>query len=428
MKILRLSLLPILCLAAQLPLSNAHLYAAETADPAEAAVIKEAATEQARDREIDASEDPSAKREVEIQKGTSRWLDEPNDINLYGSARFRYRETDNDSGWSDGGSRAGVSLRYQAIPRYWLTFRYEAGFNLFTRVSDLLDPGASSGEGDNSDVFTRLLYVGLETPLLVATLGKNWSTYYKVAAFTDRFEGTGGSASGTYNAGTDGGPSGTGRADNVLQSRFYIDYFPDGWGIKPFNLNVQLQNNEPIPNSDYNYGTTAGFSAIIDTQNDFTVGIALNLADVPDDELDELVSSGIDDDAVALLVGSRWLGQRWYTGVTVSRLLNHETTDENIYFDGSGVELYSQYQVNGPWWLIAGLNALVPDKGETQAGEYKVEYGIIGARYSIDGFTKMLYFNARLDNGRLADGTALGNTYTIGIRWDLGKKFNWRHY
>lgn len=430
-KITQTPLLPILFLATQFTLGSEILFAAEAVvDPAEsteAAVIKEAATEQARDREISADEDPSTKREVDIQKGVSRWLDEPSELDVYGSARIRYRDSKGESDWADGGSRAGVSLRYQVIPRQWLTFRYEAGFNLLSRVTYLLDPGESGGEGDESDIFTRLLYVGFETPLLVATFGKNWSSYYKVAGFTDRFEGTGGSASGTYNANTDGGLTGTGRADEVLQSRFYIDFFPERWGIKPFNLNVQLQNNEPIPQTDSNYGTTAGASAILTTKKDFTVGIALNWANVPDAELDELAAYGIDDDAVALLAGTRLFGERWYTGLTISRLVNHEATDENIYFDGSGVELYSQFQVQGPWWLIAGLNALTPDKNETQAGDYRVEYGVIGARYSIDGFRKMLYLNARIDNGRLTDGTALGNTYTIGVRWDLDKKFNWRH-
>ena len=430
MKITQTSLLLLLCLAVKFSFGNGYLYAAENTDPAEAAeavVIKEAATEQARDREIEAAEDPSTEREVEIQKGTSRWLDEPSELGLYGSARIRYRESNNQSAWGDGGSRAGVNLRYQVIPRQWLTFRYEAGFNLLTRVSGLLNPGETGGEGDQSDIFTRLLYVGFETPLLVATFGKNWSSYYKVASYTDRFVGTGGNASGTFNANTDGGLTGTGRADNVLQSRFYIDFFPDPWGIKPFNLNVQLQSNQPIPQTNNSYGTTAGASAIVTTRNDLTVGIALNWANVPGSELDELASYGIDDDAVALLAGSRWFGERWYTGLTVSRLVNHETTDENIYFDGSGVELYSQYQVQGPWWLTAGLNALLPDQSETQAGEYKVEYGVIGARYSIDGFRKMIYLNARIDNSRLADGTEIGNTYTIGVRWDLDKKFNWRH-
>ena len=430
MKTTRPPLLLLFCVAVILLHGNGHLYAAEENNPAgaaEAAVIKEAATQQARDREISAGEDPSTEREVEIQKGITRWIDEPNELNLYGSARIRYREINNEADWSDGGSRAGVSLRHQYIPRQWFTFRYEAGFNLLTRVTSLLDQGESGGEGDNSDIFTRLLYVGIETPLLVATIGKNWSSYYKVAGFTDRFEGTGGSGSGTYNANTDGGLTGTGRADRVLQSRFYIDFFPDHWGIKPFNLNVQLQNNEPIPHTNSSYGTTAGASAILTSEKDLTVGIALNWANVPGSELDDLAAYGINDDAVALLAGTRWFSERWYTGLTISRLVNHEANDEYIYFDGSGIELYSQYQVQGPWWLTAGLNALIPDKGETQAGDYRVEYGIIGARYSIDGFSKMVFLNARIDNSRLADGAALGNTYTIGVRWDIGKKFNWRH-
>ena len=110
---------------------------------------------------------------------------------------------------------------------------------------------------------------------------------------------------------------------------------------------MQLQNGEPIPQTDNNYGTTAGISAIIETQKDFTVGIAVNWADVPNAELDELAASGIDNDAVAVLIGTRWLDERWYTVLTLSRLVNHEASEKNIYFDGSGIELYSQYQLRG---------------------------------------------------------------------------------
>ena len=45
---------------------------------------------------------------------------------------------------------------------------------------------------------------------------------YKIASSPNRSEGTGGMRSGTYNAGTDGGPTGTSRADNVLQSSFHL--------------------------------------------------------------------------------------------------------------------------------------------------------------------------------------------------------------
>jgi len=400
-----------------------------TADPAEAAearLVKEAATEQARERELEADEDPSAQREAEIQQRTTRWFEEPNQLRIYGSGRVRLRSADGDTSWGDGGSRMGAELRYQALPRQWLVGRYESGFNLLEQVNGLLEPGEGGGEGGDDSVFKRLSYVGIETTLLVATFGKNWSTYYKVAGFTDRFEGTGGSASGTFNAGTDGGGTGTGRADNVLQSRLYVDFLPSDWGVKPFNLNVQLQSGQGIPHTDYEYRRSAGVSAIIETKDDFTVGFALNWADVRDSQLGALEKQGIDDDAVALLAGTRWYGERWYAGLTVSRLANHESTDEKIYFDGTGTEFYGQYQVKGPWWLVGGINYLRPDGSEEQAGRYRVNYGVVGARYSVDGFGKMLYANARIDNGRLADGTALGNTYTIGVRWDLDHAFRWQ--
>jgi len=38
----------------------------------------------------------------------------------------------------------------------------------------------------------------------------------------------------------------------------------------------------------------------------------------------------------------------------------------------------------------------------------------------------MFYFSISFVNRRLADGTVPHNNCTIGIRWDLDKKFNWR--
>ena len=107
----------------------------------------------------------------------------------------------------------------------------EAGFNLANDLDLFLNPKARSGDSDK-DVFLRLGYVGLEIPDLIAAFGKNWSTYYQIAGFTDRFESTGGSASGAFNAQTDGGNTGTGHADRTLQARMLIDYFPDNRWLK----------------------------------------------------------------------------------------------------------------------------------------------------------------------------------------------------
>ncbi len=177
-------------------------------------------TNEVRERELGAEEDPMARKQSEHVETPEEVIAEPDEFRLYGSVRIRYRDTDSGSFWGDGGSRFGISGRWQFRPETWLIGRGEAGFNLLD-TADLLfnrgdrPPGTKFGD----EVFMRLLYLGIETPDFNVTAGKNWSTYYRVSSFTDRFQGTGASASGTYNAGTDGGYTGTGRADNVFQTR-----------------------------------------------------------------------------------------------------------------------------------------------------------------------------------------------------------------
>lgn len=64
-------------------------------------------------------------------------------------------------------------------------------------------------------------------------------------------------------------------------------------------------------------------------------------------------------------------------------------------------------------------NRLEPDSSETQAGDVSIDYGVIGVRYSFDGFRQMIFANARLENSAAQDGLELGNVHTIGVRWDI---------
>jgi predicted porin len=105
-------------------------------------------------------------------------------------------------------------------PKLKVFGRAEVGYNLLSNLSSISNSKDSAPEGKAGDnFFERLLYVGFEAPGYFLTAGKNWSIYYKVAGFTDRFSGTGGDAPGTYNAGTDGGATGTGRAQGVHRWR-----------------------------------------------------------------------------------------------------------------------------------------------------------------------------------------------------------------
>jgi len=384
-------------------------------------------TEAARAREQAAEEDPLTPQQEQARQDSetlppAEAAAEPNELDLYGSLRLRFRsETKGEWLFNDGGSRAGLKGRYQLFPRRWLFARAEVGFNLLDELDALVNPGSNDPNGGRgASVFRRLFFGGFESPNLFLVYGKTWSVYYKVSSFTDRFAGTGGQASGTYNAGTDGGDTGTGRAERALQSRLLVDFLPERWGIEPFSLNIQLQTRRPIPQvHDAHYDYALGLSALLATRENFSLGVAYNSAKVPDTDKPAIRASGIDGDAEALTLGVRWFDENRYLASVVSRLDNHEATDEGNYFDAWGWEVYAQYRLRGKWWVTGGWNLLRPDSDQDQAGDYRVQFGVVGLRYALDDFDRYLYANLRSEHSRSQDGSRPGDVVTIGIRWNF---------
>lgn len=374
--------------------------------------------EKAREEVRSEGQEPDFERKEEVAKPV---IKEPFKGNIYGSVRLHYRSTDSGSIFGDAGSRVGAEGEWHTRPDAWLYARVEAGFNVLDELDTLLSPGGSAGEGEQGDsVFPRLYTVGIETPVVVASYGKSWSTYYRISNFTDRFDGTGSSAVGTFNANTDGGATGTGRADNALQTRAYIDFLPESWKVKPFNLNIQLQSDQPIPGVDgVNYQNAIGLSAVLESRTDYTFGFAYNRARIEDLKNPAVQAAGITDDAEAFILGARWFDEQWYLGFTVARLRNHETTDQGTYFIGWGSELYTRYRLIKGYWLVAGYNWLAPDESETQAGQYELLYGVVGLRYSIDDFNRLAYAEWRIDSTVSESGELLGNIFTVGVRWNF---------
>jgi predicted porin len=411
---------PALLLAAALTPAPATAAAAGSVAP----LPGSAAESTPREREQSADEDPvdrqqeEAKREAQVLSPGGR-SPEPDELGIYGSLRVRYRSESGSHGFSDGGSRVGATGRVQVLPQKWLFARAEAGFNLLDELRILANANNPDG-GQGDTFFRRLLNVGYESPSLFLVFGKTWSTYYKVTGFTDRFEGTGGQAAGTYNAGTDGGYTGTGRAENALQTRVLVDVLAARLGLAPFSLNIQLQDGEPIPNIDgQRYGHAVGLSALLATREHFSLGIAYNHARVPDADDPRLRTRGIRGNAEALAVGARWFDDDWYLATVVARLRNHEATDQGNYFDGLGWELYAQRRLRGKWWATGGWNWLQPDAGQPLAGDYRVKYAVIGLRYALKDFERVLYVNVRLDQSRDQDGEPSGDVLTAGIRWNF---------
>jgi predicted porin len=387
--------------------------------PAEPTAAREPVTAQETlKREQQAQEDPLAEQ---LSQPETDWDQRPNELSAYGSLRLRYRVTEGEGLFGDGGTRAGAAGRYQVRPQVWLTGRAEIGFNVLDELDALLSPSSQSSNITSGDsVFLRLLYAGVESPIGSLTFGKNWSAYYQVSKWTDNFQGAGGSASGTYNAGTDGGETGTGRADRTLQGRWVLDPKRLGLGLRPAQASLQVQYDEPVPQVEgANYAAAVGASFVWDNEDGSSIGLAYNRAFVSSGETALLQAAGIDGDAQALLGGMRWISARWNVATVVARLLNHETTNAYQYFDGWGWEVYAQYQATQRIFLVGGWNWLKPDNGQPQAGAFELRYALLEVRYTLRDFTRMLYANVRLDAGRDADGTPQPNVFTVGIRFDL---------
>jgi hypothetical protein len=392
--------------------------AAEPKSNVEAVTAPAADSSTAREEVKSEAEEPAMKREEPVTP-----LDEKKRFTgtIYGSIRLRYRETSAGGLFGDAGSRVGAEGEWRATQDSWGYARVELGFNVLDELDQLFSPGGSSGESQQGEsLFPRLYTVGIETPVLVASYGKSWSTYYKISNFTDRFDANGSSAVGTFNANTDGGATGTGRADQVLQTLAYIDFLPKTWKVNPFNLNIQLQSSQPIPGVDgAQYGYNLGLSAVLDSTDNYALGVAYNRATIDDLENAAIQAAGIEGDAEALLVGARWFDEQRYIGFAVARLLNHEATDEGTYFNGWGSELYARYRLVKGYWLVGGYNWLVPDSDQLQAGQYELLYGVVGLRYSIDDFNRLAYAEWRVDSTTAESGENLGNNFTVGIRWDF---------
>lgn len=399
----------------------------------ESPTVEDVTPTEAQQRELDASEDPlqaeqqqrkvirAEESEAPEHKKEQLADEHPTGFDLYGSLRVRYRGQDSEADWEDGGSRAGIQVDWQFRTGSYAYARYEAGFNVLTGLNNLTNPGDRTEEFEDT-VFTRLFYVGVESPVISAIAGKNWSTYYQVAGFTDRFQGTGGSASGTYNAQTDGGPTGPGRADDTIQTQGLIDFLPQKH-FKPFKLNFQVQQHNEIPFGEgARYGTAYGLSALLETHGNLTIGLAYNHASVDLKQYPSLRKIGLNGSARAALLGIRSFGDKWYAGLVASRLVDHDTTDDGVYFDGYGSEFYGQYQVFDRFWLVGGYNLLEPDNDQALARDYRIRYGVLGLRYTLDGFKRMIWANVRIDDSVKADGTPGSNVYTIGVRWDPSKR------
>ena len=313
-------------------------------------------------------------------------------FDLYGSLRLRAftgveGETELDENTSRIGIRGGDD-----IGEAWEFFgRGEWGINVLTGTTRLFaggDPGAKEGE-ENRALPLRLLFVGLDGPQGRVSFGKQWAVFYDVGVFTDQLPYFGGTAQGTYAANTDGGVSGTGRADMALQYRF--SYEPVKFGVQ-----AQIRNDT---DNNRTFADTYGASAIYQSKFGLSLGVAFNRVEdgVPDPKEGQ---AKLGDQAA--IVGARWSNDDYYFAATYASFENHEIDDQDRFFSGEGFELYAETALSGRLGGAATWNYQRPD--DDHPGDYRLNFLTAGLGYTLGEHWKF-YALYRFDKSTLSDGT-----------------------
>ncbi len=308
---------------------------------------------------------------------------------FYGSLRLRALVQAGSTFELDGQtSRMGVRFEGKLTRKMTGIARAEVGFNF---LDEEALTGIGEGRGLNLDTFffDRLAFIGARFALNEVRFGKQWSAFYDVGVFSDQMPYLAGAGTGVFAARTDGGVSGTGRADDALQYSGAIGEFR-------YTLQAQIRNET---DEDKALADTFGASLTWEANQRVQIGAAYNQVrdGIPDPGIDEPKEGDR-----AFIVGYRYRTEPLYFGVTTTLFDNHETDDIGVFFGGLGLEAYASYRLTPKLMARGAVSALLPDSD--YPGEYRVLTFTSGLNYV---FTDKLFlvFLTRLDATRLADGS-----------------------
>jgi len=352
-----------------------------------------------------------------VMKSVREWQEYSQLIRLYGSLRLGIGSTTGgETTIEDLSPRIGFRGQAKLTDKTNVSARVELGVNLVDQsTNEFFISGDNFGEErfeDTDDITTRLGQAGLVGDWGSIQIGKQWSVYYDVTQWTDLFWAVGGSASGTYNAGTDGGISGTGRAEKALTTRFR-------W--RGLRLGAQAQMRSRT-DEDEDIADTFGGSVIGDLRlpqkwGAFSYGLAYNKVE---DGVDQPGANEPKRGDEATAGGLLFQSGKWYAALVLARSKNHEVDDQDNWFDAKGAEMFVMYSFREGWEVHGGFNWLDPDGynfrdegGVLRDSKYKRKYLAYGIsrRFSRES---VLFVEGTIEDSTEADGGTLRNSI-LGI-------------
>jgi len=345
-------------------------------------------------------------QENKVMKGMPDFL---KSVEPYGT--LQYALGGNKLGWAvkDVIPRIGIKGEwfFDNNKDYYFFTTAELGLKLSSRddfVEISADPGASYGQINNA-LFARQGFIGIGTPYGRISIGKQWGVHYKLASSIDNMYLFGGMAIGVYNAGTDGGISGTGRANQAVKYEFIREKVYFG---------AQIQTRNTSENNKY-FADTYGLASYYNF-NGFKLGLSYNKVL---DGVEEPVKNEakINDEFIAILLDFQ--KGDFHFGILPQVFNNHEKTDENIFYKGWGFEsnLKINFGSTKQWSFVNNIAFLQPIENSGSLylwNRYEFE---IARRFSKN---TLIVLGFRYDNNTEANGEKKYlHTVAIGFNYNF---------
>lgn len=352
----------------------------------------------------------------------------------YASLRGHLAAYDNKLELQENASRIGLEVNVKNRD-----FGFIAGgeiqLNMFKGGTSFNVDGNLSGgffsveSAQKQQVFgNRLGYLGLDFGKFgTLTIGKQWSVYRDVTAYTDRFNVFGARASATFIGGTDGGETGTGRADQAV---IYRNHFG------PFYIGGQIQAR-----GGNNAKFIDGFGASLqyEIKEGFFAGAAYNRALLSDDLVNAGRIIGLTGQPTYFSLGTKYIGPIIDFSIVGVVQKNGDFSQGSYLdpamgslplttvFNAKGVEVFGKYKFQ-KFSVLAGYNLYVPDLKDISE-QYHLDPGfkkndiIVGLSYSPFRFAQ-IYSEQRFSMGKTAAGEREKSVFTLGLRIDLSGNFS----
>jgi predicted porin len=352
---------------------------------------------------------------VPVAHGLELFNNGESSLDFKGNLSVYYIKNGETAEINDGFSRYTFDMSHQMKNNWQAVGLLEWGVQI-SRTDDQIfvsNNGLTSTGPTTDTTWLRLGYVGIEHETYGRfTMGKQWGVSYDVGGVTDWFEIFGAEAQGTYNFGTDGGFSGSGRAEQALQ--YKVNYQDFSFGMQ-YLVSDDVVHTGDTPSTGDGFGIkfndAYGLSVIYKAPYDIGLGLAYNKAKVSliadlDNTRDYSQSPKADDELITAHITYRPYGSLGlHVAMVFTDMTNHEVNDlGQVMNKSSGIELFSAYRFDNDISLILGYNALKDDSSGIigSDGSFHQKYFILSAKYHWDE-DFYLYIESKLDDSTLVE-------------------------